>query len=387
MPKIFILLIVPIFSLSSCSQIKPEIPTDSGAVIVEHTAFKSAHACGIITCEAQDNLSKLQEEGRLKLPNLEYYRKRFSLIADRYADVNALIESSEFKKFVEDVNIDFFSCEGDVHLCEPKSQKYWYNETNYLYYVFVPSIVIDEYQKKPGKTDMEIEDIIQSIKRKDFIIEGIKDSYVTHYDDKVKERLQKLDISYIDKNRLKSDKEYFKQVIFAPWIWLYDKFIFDASADTDWVWVNEEQVERITEINIAAFYDKMKELWIEKDYIENITSIDEVISDMKTTTESLNRKFSLDKKIPIDRFYRNDELFIFNDKNRKDFEMQTFWENKDFIQDVMRIRHDTYMLFLLGKNENLFFLPNRLNRMNFENGFIATNIFEYSKHMHYDVKY
>jgi hypothetical protein len=91
--------------------------------------------------------------------------------------------------------------------------------------------------------------------------------------------------------------------------------------------------------------------------------------------------------MPVDRFYRNDELYIFNEKNIKNFESEVFWNDKNYLKDVLKIRHDTYLLFLLWGEENLFFLPNRMNKLNFDNWFIATNIFEYTKNLNIDIKY
>jgi hypothetical protein len=53
-------------------------------------------------------------------------------------------------------------------------------------------------------------------------------------------------------------------------------------------------------------------------------NINDTINDLKNTTLLLNKKYSLENKMPVDRFYRNDELYIFNEKNIKNFESEVF---------------------------------------------------------------
>lgn len=386
-PLSFLLLISV---LSACSKIQPEVHKNINNDIVnieEYKATKNGKACGIITCEAQDNLSRLHEDWKLILPDLGYYKKRFSIIAGKYQRTDELLESSEFKQFVEDLNIDFFSCKWDIHDCGWEVKKYWPDETNYLFYVFIPMMVIEEYPSKKWKTDLETESIIQSIKRKDFIIDEVKDSFIGKNEEELREKFQKIDISSVDKKKLKEDREYFKQIVLSPRTGLYGKLIDESITGTSWVGVWEDQMEQIMDITIRIFYEKLAELGItEKDLRKHI-AIDEVILDLEKNITLMNTKYSLGKKIPIDRFYRNDELYIFNEKNIKDFESTTFWNDKGFIDDVLEIKHGTYLLFLLWKDENMFFLPNRLGRLNSSNNFILTNIFEYSKHANFDLKY
>lgn len=385
--KIFIPGVFLILLISSCSKIQPEITKNNQDMTQEKNEIhKSSNACWIITCETMESLSKLEEEWKLKLPDLKYYRDRFSVIAKKYPKVEELLESQEFKKYTNDLNIDFFSCSWDFHYCEPKNRNYWYNETNYLFYVFIPSIVIEQYSWKEWITEEEKEDIIQALKRKDFMVNDVKNNLIDKYKDDLRQKINKIDFSYIDRKKLKEDKLYFNEIILSPGTWLYDKLIYE-SQHTGINWQSEEQMEEIIQSTIDIFYKKLEELWISKKYFDKIVNINDTINDLKNTTLLLNKKYSLENKMPVDRFYRNDELYIFNEKNIKNFESEVFWNDKNYLKDVLKIRHDTYLLFLLWGEENLFFLPNRMNKLNFDNWFIATNIFEYTKNLNIDIKY
>lgn len=372
--------------LFSCSKIQTEEQLKNNPT----TQYKWIETCWINSCNLKKFLEDEYNKEKLKLPNLDKYKERFRILIDIYKNKDELIISEDFKRFVNDINKDFFWCEWDIYKCK-WTNPYWYNETNYLFYIFIPNMVVDEYIIKRWLSEVDAETIIQSIKRKDFVSFEEKEIIIELYRKHIKELIASMDLSKIDKSKLSTDINYFNEIIMHPVTWIHDNIIKEIySIKIDWEeW---DQIDRIVDITLVEFYDLMSKLWISKEKI--ITNVretywfkskdinDDIIYQLWEKIKMMNKTYWLYSKIPSDRYFRNDELSIFTKEN-KDLFIQSIseWKINNFNKDSLYIRHFILLLFNLWRNEDLFFLTNRLKKENFEEKFILTNIFKYSKYI------
>lgn len=385
MKKILIVLIL-ISLLSSCSKIQTEDQIKNN----QKTSYKWIETCWINSCNLKIFLEEEYKKWKLNLPNLDKYRERFKTLLDIYKNKDELIASSDFQKFASDINKDFFWCEWDIYKCS-WTNPYWYNETNYLFYIFIPNMVVDEYIIKRWLKEADAETVIQAIKRKDFVSYEEKEVKIELYKKQLKDLIKTMDLSKIDKNRLWKDLNYFNEIIMHPVTWIHDNIIKEIySIKIDWEeW---DQIDRIVSITLNEFYDLMNKLWISKEkIISNIRQTywfksndinEDLIKRLGIKIKLMNKTYNLDWKIPSDRYFRNDELYVFTKENRDLFiQNLSEWEIDNFNKDSLYIRHFILLLFNLGREQDLYFLTDRLKKENFEEKFILTNVFKYSKYI------
>lgn len=385
----FIFIGILLVLLSSCWKIQPDTKITEEKVIQNKvtTPRNLVHnietfECGIITCNQKDILAILKDGWNLKLPNLDYYKKRFWVLIDRYKTFETLVSAPDYQKFVEDLNIEFFNCSGDFRNCDAKEKKYDQETMNYLFYLYIPQMVIEEYKKRWTTDMIMIEDVIQSIKRKDYTIRQLKDSVIEQYAWDLENKYKNLDLTYIDKAKLKSDNEYFKKII----LWNGDGLFYKFLNETQNVKLNrisEEQMEEILNDTFTVFFHKLDLLWISKEEFNKKLSKLEVENKLKDKINKITQKYKLDTKLPKDRFLRNDELYIFNKNNISKFEKETFWES-EFLPEIKEIRDLSYLLYVLWEEENLFFFPNLVKELKFDNNYIYLNLFDYAKQIKYN---
>lgn len=386
MKKVISILLIS-FILASCTKIQPENTQKKDTWSIQPKEIvnkKETFDCGIISCNQKDYLLVLKDWGNLVLPNLEYYQKRFWVLIERYKTYNALVSSQDYQKFVEDINIDFFNCSWDFRYCEKTQKKYGENEMNYLFYIFLPQMVIEEYEKRWIHDMIMIEDVIQSIKRKDYTIWEIKSSVIDDYSQKLEKKYKNYSFWDIDTQKLKTDNEYFKQII----LWNGDGIFYQILNETQEVnlnWISEEQMELILEETFNVFFKQIETLWLtKKDFYDKLPK-EKIESELKEKVNAFVKKYNLTSKLPNDRFLRNDELYLFNKNNISKFEKSTFW-NKDFLPEVKDIRDTSYLLYVLWEEENLFFFPNLVKKLQFENNFVFLNLFDYAKQIKYNTQ-
>lgn len=366
----FIIIAFLLAILVGCSQIKPE-------KIEDKNTQEKITTCWIISCELKEKLLALKEEWKLKLDNLKFYEDRFKVIYWQNKTYDKLINSREFQKFVEDINIDFFNCPWDFKYCSEKKWKYSEDEMNYVFYIFIPDLVVKNIDIEKLNWQ-NIENTIQSIRRKDFINNDTKNSIIKGFWFDLKDKLNNIDIQNIDKNKLKVDKNYFNEIFFTYWSWIYYKFTEESEKINSQIkWISEEQFEEIQTINNKIFYEKIKELWIEKEEFLSMLDENEIIKNLKKNINELNKNYSINKKIPLNRFYRDDEVNIFNEKNLEKTKKELFWENKNYIVNLIEIRDNINLLYLINEDENLAYLPNILKKLEWEDIYSLINIYEY----------
>lgn len=366
----FIIIAFLLAILVGCSQIKPE-------KIEDKNIQEKITTCWIVSCELKEKLLALKEEWKLKLDNLKFYEDRFKVIYWQNKTYDKLINSREFQKFVEDINIDFFNCPWNFKYCSEKKWKYSEDEINYVFYIFIPDLVVKNIDIEKLNWQ-NIENTIQSIRRKDFINDDTKNSIIKGFWFDLKDKLNNIDIQNIDKNKLKVDKKYFNEIFFTYWSWIYYKFTEESEKINSQIkWISEEQFEEIQSINNKIFYEKIKELWIKKEEFLSMLDENEIIKNLKKNINELNKNYSINKKIPLDRFYRDDEVNIFNEKNLEKTKKELFWENKNYIVNLIEIRDNINLLYLINEDENLAYLPNILKKLEWEDIYSLINIYEY----------
>lgn len=371
MSKLKFLIIISLsILLVSCWQIKPEN-------VKNEDIQEKITTCWIISCEYKEKLLTLKEDWTLNLGNLKFYEDRFKIIYWQNKTYEKLLENREFQKFVEDLNIEFFNCPWDFKYCSEKKWKYSEDEMNYIFYIFIPDLVVKNIDtEKLGWQN--IENTIQSIRRKDFINDDTKKSIIKAFWFDLKDKLNSISIQNIDKNKLKNDKEYFNEVFFKYWSWLYYNFTEESEKINSQIkWISEEQFEEIQKITNEAFYEKIKKLWIEKKDFLSMLNENEIIGKLEKNIDELNKTYSIDKKIPQNRFYRDDEVNIFNEKKLENTKKELFWENKNYIINLVEIKNNINLLYLINEDENLAYLPNILKKLESEDIYSLINIYEY----------
>ena len=371
MSKLKFLIIISLsILLVSCWQIKPEN-------VKNEDIQEKITTCWIISCEYKEKLLTLKEDWKLNLGNLKFYEDRFKIIYWQNKTYEKLLENREFQKFAEDLNIEFFNCPWDFKYCSEKKWKYSEDEMNYIFYIFIPDLVVKNIDaEKLGWQN--IENTIQSIRRKDFINDDTKNSIIKTFWFDLKDKLNSISIQNIDKNKLKNDKEYFNEVFFKYWSWLYYNFTEESEKINSQIkWISEEQFEEIQKITNEAFYEKIKKLWIEKKDFLSMLNENEIIKNLKKNINELNQNYSINKKIPINRFYRDDEVNIFNEKKLENTKKELFWENKNYIINLVEIKNNINLLYLINEDENLAYLPNILKKLESEDIYSLINIYEY----------
>jgi hypothetical protein len=253
---------------------------------------------------------------------------------------------------------------------------------NYLFYIAIPNIVIEQGLEKKWWTNSEIETLIQSIKRKDFKSKLEKEIILEKYDNKLEKKLKSIDISKINLDKFKKDNNYFKEIFLDDFNWLFISFIKEIySIKIDWE--EDDELDRIVNVTSDKFNKLLDKLGItEKDfkdriflikwYDNNRTIIDNIIFELKKISSNLNNKIWF----PTDRYFRNDELYIFDGISDR--------TNKKLKKELLYIRNNVLLIFYFWRDKKLYRLPLRLEKYNFKEKFLLTNFFKYSKYIKKD---
>ncbi|MCK9272562.1 hypothetical protein M0P65_03375 [Candidatus Gracilibacteria bacterium] len=395
----FVLIIGLFFILNSCSKIEPEKrvnktpelnkientnsgvinsgsgnETESGVIkIGDNKIFLDSKACGEKTCAFQAYLEKQEFEGKFNLEKTQYFQERFKSLVTRFKQKDILVKAPEFQKFVDDFNSEYFPCEWKVEICNKKS-KYSYDEQNFIWYIFMPKMVAIEYQEKMGGSDSDTEAIIQAIRRKYYATFDEKEAMIEVWKDKVNGIAKKIDLSVIDKKKLQTDKEYFKEIVLTPNTGIYDKIITNLLSPIPW----QEQGELLetTNFGINLFLSKMKELGISKKYFyDNIGTSENNFKKLDELLINFDKKYSLTKVMPSDRYLRHDEIANYIFANIGDFN-----KKGDFNKDVLELKHYLLLQFAYP-DPDLYNMPERAAKFNSVNNFFGENLLKYSKYM------
>lgn len=324
--------------------------------------------CWIITCALQEYLEKQELDWKFNIWKTKYIQNRFSSLIDRFSNKDTLVKTDDFKSFVKDFHKEFFSWD----------LSYSYDEKNYIWYIFLPKMVNEEYVEKRSLDWQDAESIVQAIKEKYFLDFEQKEAIIQVYKDDLVERIKNIDFGKIDKNKLKIDNAYFEQIILKPQDGLYDQVFQNI---TSIIWPERWQLRKLTVFTADLFFSKLKELWISKDeFFKNIWTSKDVFKKIETKTKQMNSTYWLSTKIPYDRYIRHDEkiTYIFNN-------LEEFNKKWNFNKDTLELRH-LILLQYSFPDEKLYNMPERVAQFDSASNFMTEDLYTYSKSLN-NIKY
>lgn len=380
MKKILIILfITSFFLLSSCFK-NDEIKEIKNNITQENNNFWTVllweKSCWEKTCNLQEYLQNLKLNWKISkeaVKNMDYYQKRLWFLLDKYKEKNILLKAQDYQKFVDDFYEEFFPCEYVIKICD-KVWKYFQDEQNYFLYIYLPWMVAEETLEKRWWNGQDYDDLTQSIKRKYYLTDYEKEAWMKLRKEKLIKKVQDFDFNNIDKEKLKIDENYFKEIILMPEIWLYDYII--SLIPTPITRPTIEQLQYARNLAINLFFTKLSNLWIQKEYFyEIIWTSQENFEKLNKELNIINNKYSLINKIPLDRYLTHAEIVKFFMLNESEFN-----QNWNFRKDMLTIRH--YILLQYAyENEDLWNMITRSSYYNSKYNFLWENILKYSKHM------
>lgn len=335
--------------------------TNSWNKVWDNEIFPDTKSCWIITCALQNYLEKEELDWKFNLEKLQLFKDRFWSLVLRFKQKDILLKTPDYQKFVKDFHTEFFSW----------NSPYSYDEKNFIWYIFLPRMVDEEFTQKWWADEIDAESIVQSIKEKYYATLDEKEAIIQAYQDDLAQKAKKIDISKIDKKKLKEGKAYFEQIILTPSKWIYDKIFNDI---TTIIWPERWQLRKMTQFTAQTFFSKIWELWISKeDFYKNIWTSEDNFKKLNDKIEEMDKKYSLKQKIPSDRYIRHDEVVNYIFSNIWDFN-----KNWDFNKDVLELRHYTLLQYSYP-DEKLYSMPERVAKFNSINNFMAEDLYKYSK--------
>lgn len=353
------------FLLWSCSQestSKTSSPEETKKTQEDFVVYKDTKACGIITCALREHLESEAEKWSFDLDKTNYFQKRFSAILSRYSKKDVLVKTQEFQKLVDDFYKEYFS----------QKTQYSYDEKNYVWYIFLPKMVTDEYINKWLSTDnWDIESIVQAIKERYYGTYYEKQVVIEWYKNDLKEKIAKIDLSQIDKEKLKTDDAYFHQVILTPGSGIYDKI---TSGIVDIIWPEKWQMKEVVVFTTDQFFEVLKTLWMSReDFYKKIGTVQDNFKNSNKKVQEIEKKYWISKVVPSDRYIRHEEIvkYVFNNLA----EFNKYW---DFNKDILEVKHYNLLQYSYP-DESLYNMNLRVAQYNFENNFMVENLFKYSK--------
>ncbi|MCK9272563.1 hypothetical protein M0P65_03380 [Candidatus Gracilibacteria bacterium] len=327
----------------------------------ENKIYPDIKTCGIITCALQSYLEKQEQDQKFNFSKTQYFEERFGTLLDRFKDKDTLLRTPEYQNFVKDFHSEFFA----------GNSIYNYDEKNFIWYIFLPRMVNQEFVQKRGGDEIDSESIIQSIKEKYYATLDEKKAIAQVYKDDLTEKAKNIDLTKIDKNKLKEDKTYFEQIILAPKTGIYDQIFNEITTP---IWPERGQLKDITEFTTGVFFSKILDLGISKqDFFDHIGTSQDNFKKLDEKVKQMDEKYSLKQKVPSDRYLRHDEIVSYIFSNLSDFN-----KKGDFNKDVLELRHYTLLQYCYP-DEKLYSMPERVARFNSVNNFMAENLYKYSK--------
>lgn len=391
------------FLLFSCSKIEPESRKTNDNIVKKYPySIPEKYnrnpwiSCWTHSCDL-DKYLRDKFWDWWKIPWLITYKERLWILLDKYSKNHYdLIISDDLKKFSDDYYTEYFWCEWNVYNCPYEKRKYDEDILNYVFYINIPQIVIDEYIVKRWWNELYAEDIIQAIKRKDFASNELRESQVNLFEKKLNDfTKENINLNDFDKNKLLIDNEYFYEKILKPNEWLHD-IIFLKMVDPAMIWLDwtqDWQLEKLARTTVTSFYELVKNIWINKKILEekiieiywydkSIDLKDSLKNDVLKKSDVMIKKYKLSEKMMSDRYLRYDELYIYTWENFKNtFNNYAWkWKELDFYKDVWEIWSRELLLFNFWLEEEYYYLPPRLKFYNNKNTFYITNIFKIYKY-------
>jgi len=295
----------------------------------------------------------LNENTWIHLDEEEIIIKRFDLLANAYKNHSDLMNSIQYKNFVKYIQ-DIFN----------KYRDEWSNisdeKNNYLFNILIPKIVIKDYVITWKISEKEAELIIQSIKRNDLnTLEDKKlltEKFKIYFEEnKYNPFVKNLNIEGLSKeDKIKMITDYKEWLIYKI---LSNRYNWNKT----WIWYKPSDMEA----NFMDYLDKKLEttfwiVWVTekevKEYIykeNNLKTLDDLWANILSDFKAIIKKYNLEWKIPLKRYYRNDERnSIFTTRENIDSYTTTLsnWDSKNFVRDIEKLRFKIYLLSYFWRN-------------------------------------
>jgi len=310
------------------------------------------------------------------IDKLNQFEVEFKKIS-KWKTYTQLIKSKDYKNWVDNLN--------DLLLKNKKEDNN--DNIDYIYYNFIPRIV-QKYLS--NYSTLEIDLVIQSIRRLDFNTLSDKNYYLQVMKDYVDQKYYKPileETKNIDKTKLDKDKTYFYKIMLDPQNWIFYR-IFKNRYDWNKTWIGfkpefmENQFvdylsQRFEQILNKFWYNK---IWFKSKVFEyyNIKLLKELAWLIRQDYNTINKDFNLNKLwIPTDRFFRQDErrwLFKY-DGLHKTLYKQLWNRLNEFKNKVKQLRLKMYLLSYLWKDINMFNHKVRANFVDPDGAWWLQNIF------------
>lgn len=378
MKKLFIFILLCILTISCNKNVSEQVTQKKEENKKDlETVLLWEEACWEKTCALQKYLEDLEVEWKLTKEAQEktkYYQERLWILLDKYKnDKNIILKAPDYQKYVDDFYEEFFPCTYEIKLCD-KKWKYSIDEQNYFLYLFLPKMVWEEFMVKRWWSSQDSEDLTQSIKRKYYATDSEKEAWMKLREEKLNKSIKKFDLSVIDKEKLKTDKDYFNEIILKQNTWLYDHITWNIPTPISWPTI--EQLHYARNTAIKAFFDKLNELWVTKEYFfKQIWTSEENFDKLNKKLAEMDKTYSLLETVPSDKYMSHAEIV-----NYYMLRVQEFNKKWDFKKDVLEARHYILLQYAYDNND-LWNMTERTSYYKSKYNFLWENIFKYAKHM------
>lgn len=349
--------------------------------VVYNWAIKlGKETCWEKTCALTEYLEKLEQDWIINIEKTKYFQKRFWVILSKYGNnKEVFLKQPDYQKFVDDFYAEFFPCDRKIEICHNKG-KYTNDEQNFIWYIFLPQMVWVEFENLRWWNPDDSESVIQSIRRKYYATYDEKVAAMKVWEDKTKKAATSFDLSSIDKEKLKTDTDYFHQVILTPQAWLFDTIATNCL--TPIPWPEKGQNTDARNYAIWLFFSKLKDLWIPKeDFMNKIWTSEENFKKLETKLKEVDERYGLRNKVPSDRFLTHAEIANFYIENLADY--NEFW---NFNRDALEVKHLVLLQFVYDIEE-LYQMDTRVEYFNSDYNFLWENVVKYTKYMDKNFKY
>ena len=303
--------------------------------------------------QANGDSINLNDTDGIWLEEEEEIKQRFEVIAKMYPNHSDLMRSIQYKEFVNYIYEIF-----------DKYKEIWNEESeeknNYLFEKLIPKIVVDNYILKEKISEKESELIIQSIKRNDFNTLQDKNLLTEKFKIFFEETVYNPFIKTLDINEKTPEEKLDMLLDTKNWI-IYSILSNRYNWNKTGIWYKpgDMEAEFMVYLN-GKMQNIFNVIWVEEQEVQAyafwkywVDSLEALGQNILKNFETLVETYQLEGKVPLKRYYRNDERNdIFVDRETVDLYIQTISWNKSesFNEDLTEIRLQVYLLSYFWRN-------------------------------------
>jgi len=338
--KKIISILVLVSILSACNQIEPINNSSNNEIKKEDISKKWIN---------------LNEDFWINLNEEELITKRFEILSKIFKSHSDLMSSIQYEQFVDYV-YDVFAKYKDLWKEESESKN------NYIFNILIPKIVINNYVVPWKMTEKEAELVIQSIKRNDLNTLSdkklITEKFKIYFEEnKFNPFIKSLNTKWLTKDEklelLFKDKDWVIYSILSNRYNWNKTWIGYKPADMEaefMLYLNKKLEYIFWTIGVS---EKEVQEYAYKKY--NVDSLESLWENILNKFNILVKEYNLKWKIPLDRYYRNDERKdIFINRKTIDNYISTLsdWKSENFIKELSEIRLEMYLLSYFWRNRS-----------------------------------